>query len=521
MKASISTANPEHSNSMNYYLGVDIGTSGTKSLLIDEAGNPVAEATATYGLLTPKPLWTEQDPESWWQATKTTIATVVRKAKLKPTQVRAIGLSGQMHGSVFLNGKGKVIRPALLWNDQRTSAECEEITRRAGGREALIRMVANPALTGFTAPKLLWLRNHEPKHYDALRHLLLPKDEIRRRLTGELATDASDASGMLLLNVRERQWSKELLGKLDVDPSILAPVYESEQVTGTLLADVAAELGLSTECKVVAGAGDCAAGAVGNGIVRQGILTASLGTSGVVFCHSDTPQYDAAGRLHTFCHAVHGKWHMMGVTLSAAGSLQWFASQLCTELFKKKGIDPYAVLNEEAAAVPAGSEGLFFLPYLAGERTPHADANARGCFIGLTNKHARGHMARSVMEGVAYSLRESLQIIQSLDVPVKEIRLSGGGAKSVLWKQILADAFGQKVCTINAEQGPAFGVALLAAVGDGAYKNIEEACKATISVVDRVAPRKLPQRSYDAGFPVYQNLYHSLKERFVDISKLS
>lgn len=505
---------------MAYYLGVDIGTSGTKSLLIDESGNPIAEATATYPLATPKPLWTEQNPDDWWNATKSTIQAVVKKAKVKPAEVRAIGLSGQMHGSVFLNARGKVIRPALLWNDQRTSAECEEITKRAGGREALIRMVANPALTGFTAPKLLWLRNHEPKHYDALRHLLLPKDEIRRRLTGELATDASDASGMLLLDVCKRNWSTELLSKLEIDPSILAPVFESEQVTGKLKADVAAELGLTTECKVVAGAGDCAAGAVGNGIVRQGILTASLGTSGVVFCHSDTPQYDAAGRLHTFCHAVHGKWHMMGVTLSAAGSLQWFASQLCCELMKKKGVDPYAVLNAEADAVAPGSEGLFFLPYLAGERTPHADPHARGCFIGLTNKHSRGHMARSVMEGVAYSLRESLKIIESLDVPVKEIRLSGGGAKSTLWKQILADSFGQRVCTINAEQGPAFGVALLAAVGDGAYKNIEEACKATIAVVDKVAPRKAAQKVYDASFPIYQNLYLSLKERFLDISQL-
>ncbi|MFN7735135.1 MAG: xylulokinase [Pirellula sp.] len=505
---------------MTYYLGIDIGTSGTKSLLIDAAGNPIAEATATYPLATPKPLWTEQNPDDWWNATKSTVIAVVKKARVKSHEVRAIGLSGQMHGSVFLNARGKVIRPALLWNDQRTSAECDEITQRAGGRDALIRMVANPALTGFTAPKLLWLRNHEPKNYDSLKYLLLPKDEIRRRLTGELATDASDASGMLLLDVCKRKWSTELLGKLDIDPAILARVYESEQVTGTLRSDVAAELGLSTDCKVVAGAGDCAAGAVGNGIVRQGILTASLGTSGVVFCHSDTPQYDAAGRLHTFCHAVHGKWHMMGVTLSAAGSLQWFASQLCSELMKKKGIDPYEVLNQEADQVAAGSEGLFFLPYLAGERTPHADANARGCFVGLTNKHGRGHLARSVMEGVGYSLRESLEIIQALDVPVKEIRLSGGGAKSALWKQILADSFGQKVCTINAEQGPAFGVALLAAVGNGEFKNIEEACKATISVVEKVAPRKPAQKKYDAAFPVYQRLYQSLKDRFVDISRL-
>jgi xylulokinase len=506
---------------MSYYIGIDIGTSGTKSLLIDSSGKIIAESAAEYPVHMPKPLWTEQDPEDWWQAVKKTVKAVVKAGKVKKTEVKAIGLSGQMHGSVFLNKKGNVIRKALLWNDQRTAAECDEITKRAGGREALIDMVANPALTGFTAPKLLWLRNHEPKNYDALTHLLLPKDDVRRRLTGELATDASDASGMLLLDVKKRQWSKELLAKLEIDPSILATVYESEQVTGTLLPEVAAELGLSPDCKVVAGAGDCAAGAVGNGIVKQGVLTASLGTSGVMFCHSDEPQYDKQGRLHTFCHAVHGKWHMMGVTLSAAGSLQWFVSNLCKELAQKKGTDPYAVINAEAAETPVGSEGLFFLPYLAGERTPHADPNARGCFIGLTSKHTRGHMARAVMEGVTYSLRESLDILGQLDVPVKEIRVSGGGAKSPLWKQIMADTFGQKACTINAEQGPAFGVALLAAVGDGAYKNIEEACKATIQVVDRVPPKKASQKIYDAGFPVYQSLYCALQRSFVEIGKLA
>ncbi|MEQ1824448.1 MAG: xylulokinase [Pirellula sp.] len=505
---------------MSYYLGVDIGTSGTKSLIMNDQGAILAESAAEYPVLMPKPLWTEQDPEDWWIAVKKTIKAVIKTSKVKKGEVKAIGLSGQMHGSVFLNRKGKVIRPALLWNDQRTAAECLEITERAGGRDALIAMVANPALTGFTAPKLLWLRNREPKNYAALSHLLLPKDDVRRRLTGEFATEVSDASGMLLLDVRNRCWSKELLSKLEIDPSILATVYESEQVTGKLLPEVAAELGLTTDCKVVGGAGDCAAGAVGNGIVKKGILTASIGTSGVMFCHSDEPQYDAQGRLHTFCHAVNGKWHMMGVTLSAAGSLQWFVNNLCPELNSKKGVDPYAIINAEAAKIAPGCEGLFFLPYLAGERTPHADPNARGCFIGLTNKHTRGHMARSVMEGVAFSLRESLAILSSLNVPVKEIRVSGGGAKSPLWKQILADVFGQKACTINAEQGPAYGVALLAAVGDGAFKNIEEACKAVIHVVDKVPPQKAPQKKYDAAFRAYQQLYSSLQPNFVEISNL-
>jgi xylulokinase len=503
-----------------YTIGIDIGTSGTKSLLIDPDGNIIAEASATYEVSMPKPLWTEQDPEDWWNATVKTVRAVIKQGRAKPGDVKAIGLSGQMHGSVFLDKAGKVIRPALLWNDQRTAAECDEITQLAGGREELIRMVANPALTGFTAPKILWLRNHEPKKFDRVKHVLLPKDEIRRRLTGELATDASDASGMLLLDVRKRDWSDELLGKLGLDRSMLAKVYESEDVTGSLRPEIAEKLGLTTDCKVVAGAGDCAAGAIGNGIVKSGIGTTSMGTSGVVFVHCDEPQYDSLGRLHTFCHAVRGKWHMMGVTLSAAGSLQWFVERVCPELLARRGADPYQTINAEAAEVPTGSDGLLFLPYLAGERTPHADPFARGAFIGLTSKHTRGHMARAVMEGVAMSLRECLEIIKQLDVPVREMRVSGGGAKSQLWKQILADTMDQPACTINAEQGPAYGVSLLAAVGSGQFKNIEEACKATIEVVKKVPPRKPAVKTYNKMFPIYQSLYHSLKDSFQAIGGL-
>ncbi len=496
---------------MAYTIGIDIGTSGTKSLLIDPDGNIIAEASATYDVSMPKPMWTEQDPEDWWNATVKTVRAVIKQGRAKPADVKAIGLSGQMHGSVFLDKAGKVIRPALLWNDQRTAAECDEITQLAGGRDELIRMVANPALTGFTAPKILWLRNHEPKKFERLKHVLLPKDEIRRRLTGEFATDASDASGMLLLDVCKRDWSDELLGKLGLDRSMLAKVYESEDVTGSLLPEIAEKLGLTTDCKVVAGAGDCAAGAIGNGIVKSGIAT---------FVHCDQPQYDKLGRLHTFCHAVRGKWHMMGVTLSAAGSLQWFVERVCPELVARRGSDPYQTINVEAGEVPAGSEGLFFLPYLAGERTPHADPFARGAFIGLTSKHTRGHMARAVMEGVAMSLRECLEIIKQLDVPVREMRVSGGGAKSQLWKQILADMMDQSACTINAEQGPAYGVALLAAVGSGQFKNIEEACKATIEVVKKVPPRKPAVKTYNKMFPIYQSLYQSLKDSFRNISEL-
>ncbi len=505
---------------MAFTIGVDIGTSGTKSLLIDPDGNILAEASASYGVSMPKPMWTEQDPEDWWNAVVKTVRAVIKQSKVAKTDVKCIGLSGQMHGSVFLDKNDKVIRPALLWNDQRTAKECEEITTLAGGRSELIRMVANPALTGFTAPKILWLRNNEPKKYEKLRRVLLPKDDVRRRLTGEYATDVSDASGMLLLDVRNRCWSTELLGKLQLDPSLLGTVYESEQVTGTLTAEAAEKLGLTTECKVVGGAGDCAAGAIGNGIVQKGIMTASLGTSGVMFVHSDQPQIDSQGRLHTFCHAVNGKWHMMGVTLSAAGSLQWFVENICKELSTRRGTDAYQTVGSEALAVPVGSEGLLFAPYLAGERTPHADPNARGCFVGLTTKHERGHMARAVMEGVAMSLRESMEIIKDLGVPIREMRVSGGGAKSALWRQIFADVMDQAACTINAEQGPAFGVALLASVGIGQYSNIEEACKATIQVVNKTQPKKPSVKQYDKLFPIYQSLYGNLKSVFAEIAKL-
>src|SRR6478752_3324773 len=386
---------------MSIYLGIDIGTSGTKTLAMNAKGKFLAQATSLYPCYHPKPMWSEQDPDDWWQATVKTVRAVVKKAKLKPADVRAIGLSGQMHGSVFLDKNNRVVRRALLWNDQRTAAECEEIEQRAGGRKKLIQMVANPALTGFTAPKILWLRNNEPKNFAKTVKVLLPKDEIRRRLTGEFAAEVSDASGMLLLDVVHRRWSKELLSKLELDPSLLARCYESDEVTGRLSTAVAKSLGLSTDCMVVGGAGDCAAGAVGNGIVRPGVLSTSIGTSGVVFVHSETPQVDPAGRLHTFCHAVRGKWHMMGVTLAAGGSLQWFRNQLCQAEIaaaKRTKVDPYQTLIAEAEKVPPGSEGLFFLPYLSGERTPHADPLARGAFVGLTLKHTRGHLVRSIME---------------------------------------------------------------------------------------------------------------------------
>ncbi len=508
---------------MGIFLGIDIGTSGTKTLAINEKGAILASATSEYGVDHPRPLWSEQDPESWWKATVETVCAVVKESRARPADVKAIGLSGQMHGSVFLDKNHRVVRKALLWNDQRTAAECAEIERRAGGRKALIRMVANPALTGFTAPKILWLRNHEPKNFDKTTKILLPKDEIRRRLTGELATEVSDASGMLLLDVAKRRWSTRLLSKLELDPALFATCYESEEVTGKLTPQVAKLLGLSTDCAVVGGAGDCAAGAVGNGIVQKGVLSTSLGTSGVMFVHSDDVKIDPGGRLHTFCHAVHGKWHLMGVSLTAGGALQWFRNALCGELAlaaKHKKIDPYNLLTAEAADVPTGSEGLLFLPYLAGERTPHADPLARGALVGLTLKHTRGHVVRAILEGVTYALRDSLAIIEELGVPVRQIRASGGGSKSPLWRRTQADVFGRKVVRTAADEGPAFGVALLAAVGAGAFKNIQEACRATVRVVDELPPDRAAAKYHDRAFPVYQQLYRSLRDDFQRIAAL-
>jgi xylulokinase len=512
--------NKHFGNIMSNYLGIDIGTSGTKTLLMDQVGKVLAEANAEYPLHQPKPGWTEQSPQDWWDATVKTVRVVMSSAGLKPQDVKAIGLSGQMHGSVFLDKQNQVIRPALLWNDQRTGAECDEITQRAGGRKSLIKLVANPALTGFQAPKILWLRNHEPKNFAKLHKVLLPKDEIRRRLTGDYVTEVSDASGTLLLDVVKRKWSNKLLSKLDLDESLLPRVVESEDVTGTLTKEAAELLGLTAQCKVVGGAGDCAAGAIGTGVVRAGILSTSIGTSGVMFVYSDEPQYDSAGRLHTFCHAVRGKWHMMGVNLTSGGSLQWWIENIVQGLSGIAPEDVYKEATKEAAAVAAGSNGLLFLPYLNGERTPHADPSARGSFVGLNLTHTRGHMTRAVMEGVTFALRDSLAIIEGLGVPVKEIRASGGGSKNPMWRQMQADVFGKKISTLKVEQGAAYGVALLAAVGDGAYRNIVEACKATIEVASQTPVDKKAAKAYESLFPVYQRLYPCLRDEFKKLAKL-
>lgn len=506
---------------MGIFLGIDIGTSGTKTLAMSEDGRILASATQTYPLSSPRPGWSEQDPADWWKAAKSTIRKVLKTGRIRKTAVAGIGLSGQMHGSVFLDKNHKVIRPAILWNDQRTAAECEEIESRAGGRGRLIRMVANPALTGFTAPKILWLRNREPRNFARTTQVLLPKDYVRFRMTGEFATEVSDASGTLLLDVRKRQWSKRLLNKLELDRGLLPVVHESEEVSGELHDAAARELGLRAGIPVVGGGGDQAAGAIGNGIVRRGVLSATMGTSGVIFAHSDDVQIDSAGRVHTFCHAVRGKWHVMGCVLSAGGSLQWFRDQLCETAVtqaKRRKVDPYELITAQAASAPLGCEGLYFLPYLTGERTPHADPDARAAWIGLSLRHTRAHMARAVMEGATFAMRDCLEIMSEMNVPIREIRVSGGGARSEFWRRMQADVYGRKVVTINAEEGPAYGAALLAAAGTGAYKNVLEASSATIQVTTTTKPTPRARREYNKAYPEYGRLYESLKDNFQRIA---
>lgn len=508
---------------MAYLLGIDIGTSGTKALVCDEQGVVLATAVAEHPIETPRPGWSQQDPRDWWKSTVRSTRTVLKKAGIHGREVSGIGLSGQMHGSVFLGDGPQPLRPALLWNDQRTVKQCAEITEKAGGREALIELVANPALTGFTAPKILWVRENEPKIYARTRHILLPKDYIRYRMTGEYATEVSDASGMLLLDVVHRTWSRKLLQLLEIDESLLPRLYESPQVTGVLHRQAAGELGLAEGTPVVGGAGDQAAGAVGNGIVTGGIVSATLGTSGVVFAHSDQPSRDPMGRVHTMCHAVPDKWCIFGCMLSAGGSFQWFRNQLAQQEIqaaKKRKVDPYTLLIEQAAKAPAGAEGVFFLPYLTGERCPHPDPNARGGWIGLTVRTGRREMIRSLLEGVTFGMCDALRIIQGMGVSVSQVRVSGGGARSTFWRQLQADIYNRPVVQTNAGEGPAYGVALLAGVGTGVWKSVEQACRACIKPTEKVMPDKKTVRLYERYYQVYQKLYFDLKDRFGEIARL-
>ncbi|KAJ49465.1 xylulokinase [Clostridium tetanomorphum] len=499
-----------------YLLGIDIGTSGTKTVLFDGYGNTISTSTEEYELYQPKAGWVEQRPEDWWQATVKSIKDVIRKSGVNSKDIKGIGLSGQMHGLVLLDKNNKVLRSSIIWADQRTSKECEQITNLIG-RKRLIEITANPALTGFTASKIMWVKNNEPEIYEKVNKILLPKDYIRFMLTGEFATEVSDASGMQLLNIRERNWSSEVLEKLQIDKELLAPVYESQVVTGKIKREVAEITGLNKETIVVGGAGDQAAGAIGNGIVKPGIVSSTIGTSGVVFAYTDKVTIDPLGRVHTFCHAVPNTWHVMGVTQGAGLSLKWFRDNLCTsekEASKLMGIDPYEIMTKEALNVQHGCEGLIYLPYLMGERTPHLDSYAKGVFFGLTPRHTKAHMLRAVMEGVSYSLKDCMEIIKELGIDVKEVRASGGGSRSPLWRQMQSDMFNSEVVTINSSEGPALGVAILAGVGAGIYSSIEEACDSIITRENSQQPIEANYNSYMKYYDAYKSLYVSLKDNF-------
>jgi xylulokinase len=508
---------------MRALLGIDIGTSGTKSLLIDPSGRVLARAVAEYPLYSPKPQWSEQNPEDWWQAVCSTIQSVFRDSGLEPGDIAGIGLSGQMHGSVFIDENAQVIRPAILWNDQRTQAECDWITAQVG-RDRLVDQISNPVLTGFTAGKIVWLRNHEPENFQRVRYVLLPKDYIRYRLTGEFATEVSDASGTALFNVRKRDWSGEVLDACRIPREWMPRSYESVEVSGRISGEAASQTGLAQGTPVVGGGGDQAAGAVGNGIVHEGIVSSSVGTSGVVFAHSDEPRVDPALRLHTFCHAVPGKWHLMGVMLSAGGSLQWLRDtfyRVEKQVALAADKEVYEMICAEAAEAPLGCEGLTFLPYLTGERTPYPDATARGAFVGITRRCDRSYFARAVLEGVAYGLCDSASILRELGVELGQIRASGGGSRNAFWRGIMADVIGCDHVTINVDEGPALGVALLAGVGTGAYSSVETACDEVIHVEGSTKFDISNHSQYDRYYRLYQSLYPSLKPRFDDMAQLA
>lgn len=490
------------------FLGIDVSTTGAKALLIDDKGGVVKTATTPLTLQTSRPLWSEQDPHEWWSGTVKSIRRALADAGASGADVSAVGLTGQMHGLVLLDDERNVLRPAILWNDQRTGAQCDEIRKRLGGRPRLVKITGNDALTGFTAPKILWVREHEPEVYAKARLVLLPKDYVRLRLTGTPAMDKADGSGTLLFDLAARDWSKEVLDALEIPSAWLPPTFEGPEATGKLTAAAAAETGLREGTPVIAGGGDQAAGAVGAGAVRPGVVALTLGTSGVVFVTADRPLVEPEGRLHAFCHAVPGKWHFMGVTLAAAGSLQWYRDTLAAS-------DSFEALVAEAEQAPPGSEGLLFLPYLSGERTPYPDPLARAAFVGLTVRHRRAHLTRAVLEGVAFSMRDCFALLKQAGVgDVTQVRVAGGGAKSSLWRKICASALGVELVTVNSTEGAAYGAALLAGVGAGAWTSVEAACDAAISVTGRDAPDPAWTKAYDALYPSYRGLYAALKPTF-------
>ena len=487
-------------------MGLDISTTSAKALIVDEGGNVIAAASSPQPLSQPKPLWSEQNPADWWDGITTSIRQALSDADLRGEDISAIGLTGQMHGLVLLDAAGETLRPAILWNDQRTQAQCDAMTA-AVGRQRLLELTGNPALTGFTAPKLLWVRDNEPQVYAQIKQVLLPKDYIRYKLADAYATDLAGASGTSLLNVAERNWSLEMLTALDIPIEWMPPVHEGTQVTATISRAGAAVTGLKAGTPVVGGGGDQAAGAIGMGCVAADTIGVTVGTSGVVFAPLGAYAYEPDGRLHAFCHAVPNTWHFMGVMLSAAGSLQWYRDSFAPQL-------DFDRLLGEAADVPAGSEGLFFLPYLSGERTPHPDPLARAAFIGMTSRHSRGHLTRAVLEGVAFGLKDSFTLIDQAGLPDRfEVRISGGGAKSAIWQQIIADVLAAPLVSVNTTEGGAFGAAILASVAAGIFDDVRSACAAMIQTGAQVKPGQ-DQAAYAERYSIYQSLYPTLKDTF-------
>lgn len=496
------------------FLGIDVGTGGSRAVVIDEAGRVVTSATIEHvPFASPQTGWAEQDPRDWWRASAEAVRSVLANGEVRAEEIACIGLTGQMHGAVLLDEHDEVLRPAIIWCDVRTDAQCREITERVGA-EQLIQLVLNPALAGFTLPKLLWVREVEPDVWSRVRSLLLPKDYLRLQLTGDRATDVADASGTLLLDVRGRKWSQEMLAHAELDEKLLPRVYESQELTGHVSAAGAAITGLRAGTPVVAGAGDQAAGAIGMGIVRPGSVSATIGTSGVVFAATDRPALDPKGRVHTFCHAVPDRWHVMGVTQAAGLSLRWFRDRFGTaeKDSKHHDRDPYEQLTAEAAGAPVGADGLFWAPYLMGERTPHLDPHARGALVGLTASHTRAHVIRAILEGVAFSLRDTLTIFAGMNVPVETIRLGGGGARSKLWQQIQADVYGHTIELVQADEGAAYGAALLGGVGVGAWPSVDEACAVAVHLRERIEPEPSARSLMDQHYRTYQLIYPALRQ---------
>lgn len=496
-----------------YWLGIDVGTGGSRALLVDSDGRVHYSFTAPHEeMRMERPLWAEQDPDDWWRASAAAVAGVLNDAGVTGSEVRGIGLSGQMHGLVLLDEAGNVIRPALIWCDQRSQRQVDFINEKLGA-ENVLRWTANPVLTGFTLPKLLWVRDNDPQSFARVLHFLLPKDYIRYKLTGEVATDVSDASGTAMLDVVRRAWSAEMMGGLDLDMKILPSLHESSEVTGHVSAAAAKATGLAEGTPVVAGAGDQAASAIGNGIVAPGAVSCTIGTSGVVFAYLQEPAYDPGGRVHTFCHAIPNSWHVMGVTQGAGLSLQWLRTQLAP-------LSTYDQLTKEAASSPRGAQGLFWLPYLMGERTPHLDASARACWVGLTAKHKRADLLRSVLEGVCYSQNDGLEIIRQLGAAPESVRLSGGGARSPFWHQLFADVFDTPVAILGSQEGSAYGAALLALIGTGEYTSAAQVCARAIKEVERKQPQADAAAFYKRSYGLYKSLYGALKSRFEAIGAL-